>query len=30
LAAELKKPGPSPSDALFDPSRVIETIASQP
>src|SRR5262245_54335866 len=24
LAAELKKPGPSPSDALFDPSRVIQ------
>jgi hypothetical protein len=23
LAAELKKPGPSPSDALFDPSRVV-------
>src|SRR5262245_31669715 len=24
LAAELKKPVPSPSDALFDPSRVIQ------
>ena len=24
LTAELKKPGPSPSDALFDPSRVIQ------
>src|SRR5262245_59154510 len=24
LSAELKKPGPSPSDALFDPSRVIQ------
>ena len=24
LAAELKKPGPSPSDAIFDPSRVIQ------
>jgi hypothetical protein len=24
FAAELKKPSPSPSDALFDPSRVIE------
>src|SRR5262245_55023119 len=23
-AGELKKPGPSPSDALFDPSRVIQ------
>ena len=24
IAAELKKPGPSASDALFDPSRVIQ------